>query len=154
LYEGRTAPDVNEEGLGRPPTERLDYGWWNSMFGKRCCSSSTHRLPSNGIIEEKLKTRGEERSRRDVTGFRNPEGGGEREKMVPGSEISIEMGKGVMLELISADNDTVALKIAISFVMRKMEFVQVSGDTNGISVNDFPPVLKGLVVWESEFAQA
>jgi len=60
-----------------------------------------------------------------------------------------------MIEQCLADDDTVAFKIFIGFVVRKVvELIEIGINMYRVSLCDFVPAPNGLLVWEGEFAQS
>ena len=95
------------------------------MLSERGGSSGTHGLPTNRIIEEKVKTTSEKGTSQNLTCTGNPKRGGEGEKTVTGGQVSIEMGQWVMTKLFPANNYAIAFEIPVGFVVWQEEFIEI-----------------------------
>lgn len=56
LNKNRAFSDVDEERVGRPTTNKLDEGRWDTMFCKRSGATSMHGLTSDIVFEKAIKS--------------------------------------------------------------------------------------------------
>ena len=73
--------------------------------------------------------------------------------MVMGSEITLEMMKRVMMELVSAYKDLIALEKPVSLVCGQEEGVKIISNMDRSSASDFTPVPQVDVIRKSQLPQ-
>ena len=90
----------------------------------------------------------EEGAARHIPCSGQPKGRRKWEQAVAGSQVRTEMLEWVVPELVSANDNPVALEVSIGFMVGKQELIEIEVEYDGGSFCDFSPVAKGLVIRE------